>query len=167
MTDLNHSHTGANEEEELVTVLGHWSFDYTYFAGSHASRFFRELSHKRIMGTRCPQCQRLLVPARAFCASCFCRTGDWEAVGMEGNIDTFTITVQNFPGLPEPPLVLAYVTLDGADTALINFVKGVDLSDIESAAGKLLESPRVRVVFGSKPEGKVTDFCFELIPDST
>ena len=32
---------------ELITIPGRWEFDYTYFAGESASRFFRELGDNR------------------------------------------------------------------------------------------------------------------------
>lgn len=149
---------------DLITIQGRWSFAYTYFAGEVATRFFHELqAHRRIMGTRCPACKRLLVPARAFCDACMERTTDWQSVGPQGTLETFTIITTAFPGLPEPPIVMAYVTLDGADTALINVVLGEDLSDLQAAARRLNKQPRVTVRFIENPQGRITDFWFELI----
>ena len=150
-------------DTDLITIKGKWDFDYTYFAGESASRFFHELQrNKRIMGTRCPKCRRLLVPARAFCDPCMERTTEWEEVGLSGKVETFTIITTEFPGLPPPPIVMAYVTLDGADTALINLVSGLDLSDIEAAARRLNTNPRASVRFKNELKGRITDFTFEL-----
>lgn len=152
------------DDADLITIAGKWDFNYTYFAGESATRFFHELrDHQRIMGTHCPACKRLLVPARAFCDACMERTTTWQEVGPEGTLETFTIITAAFPGLPEPPIVMAYVTLDGADTALINMVHGLDLSDIEAAAKKLNTLPRVKVEFVDAPQGRITDFSFRLI----
>jgi uncharacterized OB-fold protein len=151
-------------DTELITIDGNWNFDFKYYAGKNASRFFHELrENRRIMGTRCSKCRRLLVPARSFCDACMERTNEWAEVGPEGTLETFTIITTNFPGLPPPPIVMAYVTLDGADTALINIVKGVDVSDIGVAAQKLNKLPRVKVKFIDEPKGRITDFSFELI----
>jgi uncharacterized protein len=151
-------------DTELITIDGNWNFDFKYYAGKSASRFFHELrENRRIMGTRCSKCRRLLVPARSFCDACMERTNEWAEVGPEGTLETFTIITTNFPGLPPPPIVMAYVTLDGADTALINIVKGVDVSDIGAAAQKLNKLPRVKVKFIDEPKGRITDFSFELI----
>jgi hypothetical protein len=148
---------------ELITIPGNWNFDYTYFAGEAASRFFAEIKDRqRIMGARCPACKRVLVPARAFCDACFKRTEDWVEVGPAGTIETFTIITAAFPGLPEPPIVMAYVTLDGADTALVNLVTGLDLSDIAAAAAMLQKQPRVQCTFVDEPAGRITDFVFVL-----
>jgi uncharacterized protein len=149
---------------DLITIDGNWNFDFKYYAGESASRFFHELrENRRIMGTRCSKCRRLLVPARSFCDACMERTDEWAEVGPEGTLETFTIIATSFPGLPPPPIVMAYVTLDGADTALINIVKGLDVSDIGAAAQKLNKLPRVKVKFIDEPKGRITDFSFELI----
>lgn len=148
---------------DLITIPGHWDFDYTYFAGESASRFFAELKgNRRIMGTRCTKCRRVLVPARAFCDACFVRTDEWVEVGPEGIVETFTIITAAFPGLPEPPIVMAYVTLDGADTALINVITELDVSDIEATAAEMQKQPRVRAQFIGAPQGRITDFSFVL-----
>jgi uncharacterized OB-fold protein len=157
--------TDSTQEEEwpLLRLPATWNFDYTYFAGETASRFFGELeTNARIMGRRCPSCDRLLVPARSFCDACYVATAAWEDVGPGGDIETFTIIEASFPGLPDPPLVIAFVTLDGADTALVNFVHGVDLSDIDGAAQYLFDHGRVRVEFAEQRNGRMTDFHFRL-----
>lgn len=151
-------------DTDLITIKGGWNFEYNYFAGETASRFFKELrENKRIMGTRCSKCERLLVPARSYCDACMAPTDEWVEVGPEGTLETFTIITAAFPGLPKPPIVMAYVTLDGADTALVNLVHGIDCSDIDAAAKQLNTLPRVRVEFIDDPQGRITDFSFRLI----
>jgi hypothetical protein len=147
---------------EPLTIDGHWAFDYRYFAGAAASRFFAELAARRIMGSRCPQCARVLVPARGFCDACFVETTDWVQVSSHGTLETFTILTTSFPGLPEPPLVVGYVALDGASTAVLNFVEGIDLTDPDAAGAALLRRPRVTARFKDSCEGRITDFVFTL-----
>ena len=152
-----------SEQIDLIQIPGNWNFDYTYFAGEAASRFFATLKQDRqIMGATCPSCKRVLVPARSFCDACFERTTDWVPVGPEGTLETFTIITAAFPGLPKPPIAMAYVTMDGADTALVNLVTGLDLSDINAAAARLQQQPRVRAAFIDEPQGRITDFSFVL-----
>jgi uncharacterized OB-fold protein len=148
---------------ELLTIPGNWNFDYRYFAGETASRFFAELKDNcRIMGTRCPKSGHVMVPARSFSDAEYAAATEWVETGPGGVLDVFTIVGTKFPGLPDPPFVIGYVTLDGADTAILNHVAGVDLSDIDRAADVLLKRPRVRAVFSQHREGRITDFHFEL-----
>jgi uncharacterized protein len=149
---------------DLIVIPGHWDFEYRYFAGETASRFFAEIARaERIYGTRCPSCRRVLVPARSFCDACYVATSDWQEVGPEGRLEMFTIIGTKFPGLPDPPFVIAYVTLDGADTAVINYVTGVDLGDLDRAAAFLMTRPRVRATFAAARQGRITDFHFALL----
>lgn len=149
--------------DDLLVIPGNWNFDYQYFAGETASRFFAELrDHRRIMGRRCPSCHRLLIPARSYCDACYVETGGWEEVGLSGTLEAFAIIMTQFPGLPAPPLATGFVTLDGADSAILNFIRGVDLSDPDAAGDRLLTRTRVDVVFADDPAGRITDFHFVL-----
>lgn len=148
---------------DFTTIPAKWDFEYNYFVGETAARFFREIRETgRIFGTRCPACERVLVPARSFCDACYVETTDWVEVGPAGTLEIFTIVGTKFPGLPDPPFVIGYVTLDGADTAMANYVVGADLSDLDAAAKALMPHPKVEVRFVEKREGRITDFHFEL-----
>ena len=151
-------------DTELVTVPGTWDFEYRYFAGETASEFFGRLREGEIVGRRCPECRRVLVPARSYCDRCFVETTDWVPVGTEGTVETFTVLTATFPGMPEPPLAIAYVTLDGAGTAVLNFVEGLDLTDLDATAAVMLRRPRAQVVFHDHRKGRMTDFHFRLAP---
>jgi uncharacterized OB-fold protein len=148
------------DEAPLVTIPGQWDFGYTYFAGATASRFFHELKNKRIVGSVCPSCARVLVPARGFCDACFVAATELREVGLAGTVECFTILTEPFPKLPDPPLVVGLVMLDGASSAVLNAITGVDLSDVDAAAQLLLSGPRVRVEFKDECEGRITDFHF-------
>lgn len=149
--------------EDLLVLPGNWNFDYQYFAGETATRFFAELrDNRRIMGRRCDGCSRLLVPARSYCDACYLETGEWQEVGLEGTLDAFAILLAPFPGLPDPPLAIGFVTLDGADSAILNFIRGLDLSDPDAAGDVLFKRSRVRVVFEDQPLGRITDFHFTV-----
>ena len=41
-------------------------------------------------------------------------------------------------------------------------MRGLDLSDLPAAAARLQPGARVRVVFKDTPEGRITDFHYEL-----
>jgi len=150
--------------EELVTIHDRWDIPYDYSAGVCASKFFVELrDHKRLMATKCSKCGRVLMPPRSFCERCFVKAEEWVEVGPEGTIETFTIVLEKFAGNPDPPFALAYVKLDGADTAMLNYVRGLDFSDVARLAYRIRIGTRVKVVYKDKREGKITDFEYELL----
>ncbi|HEX76818.1 MAG TPA: Zn-ribbon domain-containing OB-fold protein [Dehalococcoidia bacterium] len=150
--------------EELVFIPGRWDITYNYAAGKVSSKFFAELrDNKRLMGIKCSRCGRVMMPPRGFCERCFAPAGEWVEVGPEGTIQAFTITVEKFEGNPDPPFAVAYVQLDGADTAMLNYVRGLDFSDLNRAAESLRVGTRVRVVYKEQRAGEVTDFEYELV----
>ena len=89
-------------------------------------------------------------------------TTDWVEVGPGGRIECFTITYEQFNTLPDPPYAFGYVQLDGADTAIGGYFKGIDLTDPARAAEKLKIGTRVMTRFADKRVGDVLDFWFEL-----
>jgi Predicted nucleic-acid-binding protein containing a Zn-ribbon len=120
------------------------------------------MEREEILGKKCPKCKRILLPPRSFCERCFIETTEWVRVGREGKIQAFTIVYEKFEGLPDPPYTVAYVLLDGASTAMVNFVRGLDLSDLNRALKRIKIGAKVKVAFKRKREGRITDFWYEV-----
>lgn len=138
-----------------------WDLAYSHALGETTSRFLHGLSEGKILGRRTKD-GRVLVPARSFDDRHSEPTEDWVEVANTGVIEMFTIVYEPFAGLPEPPYALAYVLLDGADTALVGYVRGTDLSDPAAAATALAIDTRVVVKFAEKPTGTAADYWFEV-----
>ena len=145
-------------QEEPLMIPGHWDIPYRHTAGKAASRFLRELKDNRhIMGLRCPKCQRVLVPPRSFCERCFVPIDDWVEVKDRGTLATFTIVYEQFSGLPPPPYCVGLIQLEGADTALMHYVGGVDLADLEKAKAAIHVGMVLKAVWKDEREGRITD----------
>lgn len=140
-----------------------WDLSYRHALGETVGTFLEGLKERRLLGRHCSGCDRVLFPARSFCDRCHASTDKWAEVQPQGRIEMFTIVYEPFRGIRvEAPYVLAYALLDGADTATVGYVKGLDLSDPRAAVEQLSGSPAVDVRFADQPEGQVTDFWFEL-----
>jgi uncharacterized OB-fold protein len=158
----------AKEKEvELITVPDKWEIPYAYSAGETISRFLIELrDNARIMATKCPKCQRILLPPRSFCATCFISLKDqWVEIEPVGELVTYSLCTEPIMGAPKPPYIVCFVTLGGSSTPMAQFLKGVDLSDIEKTIKELKVGMPVRAVFKKKAErkGSILDFHIELI----
>jgi uncharacterized OB-fold protein len=135
--------------------------------GTTATRFFNVLrTEGRLSARRCPACQRALVPPRANCDRCFVETEEWVACGDSGILEAFTIVAQSFVGLPEAPYCFGYVRPDGADTAILNYIRGIDLTDIDRAAAQLAVGAPMKIAFASTRQGQMSDFWFEPTLDA-
>jgi uncharacterized OB-fold protein len=150
----------AIREENVI--YGEWHVRYKYSIGKVAGKFFDGLKEKKILATHCGICGLSFLPPRAYCERSFVPCDGWVEAGHEGVIEASTIVTAAFENLPAPPYAIAYVRLDGASTALINFVRGLDLTDVRRAAKLLEPGTRVRVQFKEKPEGRITDFHYVL-----
>lgn len=138
-----------------VIVQGKVDLPFSYAAGRTASRFFVALrDHQKIMGKRCPQCGRVIVPAQLFCKECFVDTTEWVEVGPQGTLITFTVVYRKEPHHPEEtPFAYGIVKLDGADTSMVHLLGEVEPVDIK-------EGMRLRAVFREKPEGNILDIAY-------
>jgi uncharacterized OB-fold protein len=97
--------------------------DYTFTAGEATSRFLRGIKEKRILGERCPVCQKVYVPPRGACPEDGVPTAEQVEVKDTGIVTTFCVVNLDFTGRgQEIPYVSATVLLDGSDIGLFGLV---------------------------------------------
>jgi len=148
---------------ELMTRVERWDITYRHALGETASWFFAQIrDRKQIYGRRDPKSGRVLCPPRAFSDQTLQPTNEWVPVGPRGKIECFTIVYEPFKDLPEPPYAFGYVLLEGADTAIGGYFKGVDLSDGAVAATRLAIGTPVMTQFAEHRTGDVLDFWFTV-----
>lgn len=148
-----------SDHVERMVLQGKIDLPFSYSAGKTASRFFVELrDRQRIMGKRCPQCQKVIVPPQLFCKECFVETDEWVEVGPEGTLVTFTVVYHRENHHPkEAPLAYGIIKLDGADTSIVHFLS-------ETEVTKLEHGMRVRAVFSEERKGHILDIeCFRPV----
>jgi len=148
---------------ELMKRQETWNITYTHALGETASYFYAQIrDNAKVFGRRCAKSGRVLVPPRAFSDQTLQPTTEWVEVGPGGRIEAFSIVYEQFQNLPDPPYAFGYVLLDGADTALGGFFRGVDLKDPAKAAEALKIGTRVVTKFAEKRTGDVLDFWYEI-----
>jgi uncharacterized OB-fold protein len=113
---------------EAIAWRGDIPITSRYTAGIAGERFFREIKdHARIVGTRCDACGLTYVPAAMFCERCFAELKEWVAVAGRGRVFTFTVLYRDLDEkVLDPPVILAYVKLDGADGGLVHYIGEAD-----------------------------------------
>lgn len=125
-----------------------------YTFGVAGERFFRAIKDEgKILGTRCPQCNHLYVPAALFCERCLSELSEWIDVGTNGEVHTFTLLYENYDGSPrETPEVVAFIRL--GDGGLVH-----RLSEIAPEAVKI--GMKVEAVFKAQVEreGSILDIA--------
>jgi len=155
------SNAKAGAQGDIVT--DHVMLRYDYALGEVAGRFMRGLQEGKILATRCSKSGLTYLPPRSYCERTFEKCDSWVEAALEGVIEASTIVVRGFEGKRKPPVAIAFVRLDGTDSAIGNYVDGLDLSDFDTAMKKLAPGKRVRVNFAKAREGRITDFSFGCI----
>ncbi|MEA3221822.1 MAG: Zn-ribbon domain-containing OB-fold protein [Thermodesulfobacteriota bacterium] len=140
---------------EPFEVDQHITANSTYYAGDMGSRFYIALRDKRkILGVRCPKCNKVYWPPRSTCGICFSKLSEMVEIGPCGTLETFTLVTYSEPVHPrKAPFIYGIVKLDGADTGMAHFIDEVDFSKIHIGM-------RVRPVFAKERKGNILDIQY-------
>jgi uncharacterized OB-fold protein len=127
----------------------------TYSAGAVGSRFLIALrDKKKIMGMRCPTCNRVYVPARSSCKDCFSQLDEWVEVSDMGTLQTYTICHEANRVQPVAvPIVYGIIQLDGADNGFVHMLGEVEPEQLRIGM-------RVQAVFKEKREASILDIKY-------
>lgn len=144
----------AKKKEEMV-IDGAINISYKWSVGKAGERFFSEIrDNKRIMGAKCRQCGRILVPPRIFCEECFVEDMEWVEVEPQGTLATFGDSYFSTDGKRlKDPWMLGIVRLKGTDGGLIHFIGEARPEDLK--IGMSME-----IVFKDKREGNIHDIQY-------
>lgn len=105
--------------------------DYTFTAGEATTRFLRGIENRRILGERCPVCQKVYVPPRGSCPIDGVPTAEQVELPHTGIVTTFCVVNLQFYGQElEVPYVCATVLLDGADIGLFGLVQEIPFDQV-------------------------------------
>ena len=124
------AHRAATETEPVRKIRTPIRLDYTITAGEAQSRFLRGIAAGKILGQRCPECEKVYVPPRGACPTCGVPTTDDVELGSKGTVTTFCVVNIPFAGSVEVPYVCASVLLDGADVTLFHLVQEAPVDEV-------------------------------------
>ena len=142
------------------TITEHVTLRYDYSLGEVAGKFMNGLKEGKILATRCSKSGLTYLPPRSYCERSFEPCDSWVEAGLSGVIEASTIVVRGFEGKRKPPVAIAFVKLDGIDSAIGNYVDDLDYADLDAAQKRIAPGTRVQVRFASTREGRITDFSF-------
>jgi uncharacterized protein len=164
---------GPVSGEPLTVLRSPLRLDYTHTAGETSSRFLRGFLEGKILGGRCPECDKVYVPMRAYCPICVSpMTGEIE-LPDRGTITKFCIVNLPFAArIIEIPYVSASIVLDGADVPIFHLIQEIayDQIRIGMRVEAVWESPEERVpgmesIMHFRPDGQ-PDVEIDLFEDA-
>ncbi|MBW1682001.1 MAG: Zn-ribbon domain-containing OB-fold protein [Deltaproteobacteria bacterium] len=131
---------------------------YELALGPTVHRFFEGFKQRKILGTRCHACGRVLVPARSFCPRCFVDMNEWVEVSQEGRVLSWAVTNYEYFGMPtKPPFIQSLILLGGTDCGFMHLIGGVDLSDVDRVGRIVKTGMTVRAVWRESRTGCIMD----------
>ncbi|HEX2738682.1 MAG TPA: Zn-ribbon domain-containing OB-fold protein [Acidimicrobiia bacterium] len=123
--------TEAGTPGPVTSMSAPVRLDYDISAGTAASRFLRGVAQKKLLGQRCPVCQKVYVPPRGSCPIHGVATDEEVEVGPAGTVTTFCVVNIAFSDLaPEIPYVCAQVLLDRANIAFFGLIAEVPAKEV-------------------------------------
>ena len=118
-------------EPAITGIVSPVRLQYQYAASPEESKFFRGLAEGKLLGQRCPKCQKVYVPPRGACPVDGVPTAEEVELPDRGTVTTFCVVNVPFQGQQIPiPYVSAYVLLDGADIAFLHLILETDAADV-------------------------------------
>jgi uncharacterized OB-fold protein len=116
---------------EVTGIVSPVKLAYDYAASPEETKFFRGLAEGKILGQRCPVCEKVYVPPRGACPVDGVPTTDEIELPDHGTVTTYCVVNVPFQGQTIPiPYVSAYVLLDGADIAFLHLILDIDAADV-------------------------------------
>ncbi len=148
-------------EKEYRTSRHDTVLPYNWALGPTWTKFFDGLKKGKIFGTRCKKCNKVLVPARTFCPSCYEDMEEWVELPQEGSIETWCLVNYEYYGqVKKAPYIIGQIRLDKSDCSLTHFIGGLDLSDPDKVGAKMKTVSRVKAVWSKEKHGDIYDIAY-------
>lgn len=117
--------------EPLVEVITPVTLEYLYTPGESPSQFLRHIPDGKLLGRRCPKCEKVYAPPRGACSMCGALFGEEVLIADEGTVTTFCVVNINFAQRAvELPYVCAEILFDGSDITAQLLLQGVDPAEV-------------------------------------
>jgi uncharacterized OB-fold protein len=117
-------------------IFNEWNpnAQYAWDAGVAIGRYLTELKEGRLIGVRCNQCRRTVIPPRNFCEWCFRPMDDWVALPDTGTVNTFSLcyVTWDMQVLTEPQIP-AVIDIDGTrpSVGIMHMLGEVEPDDVK------------------------------------
>jgi uncharacterized protein len=131
---------------------------YGWDTGEAIGRYLAELKEGRLIARSCRKCERVMIPPRMFCESCFRPTDDWVYVKDSGTVNTFSLCYVSWDVRRlKQPEIPAVIEIDGASPGMgiLHLIRKVNPKNVHIGM-------RVAAVWKppSQRTGSITDIAY-------
>ena len=157
---------GDIKEQELLVLKKTISVNQRFATGPYMGKFLRALKDKKIIGTKCPKCGRIQLPAREVCSECRVRSDEWVEVGPKGQVRYMDYAYYASPDpltgeTRETPYGSIHVRLDGCkgNETFTHFIRRDQIDRIQMGWTEK-SGTRVRPVWNENRTGSINDILY-------
>ena len=153
--------TALNKVTDVPNIKYTPDLRYSWDNGEALTTYLDGFKHGKIRGSHCPECNRMMIPARSFCELCNLHHVDsYYDLADSGTVETFTLSYINWDSssLPKGQVnIFAVISIDGIteEMGLVHMLGDVKPEDVKIGM-------KVKAVWKPKAEreGKVTDIKY-------
>jgi uncharacterized OB-fold protein/putative sterol carrier protein len=159
----------GEKEQELLVLKKTISVEQRFATGPVMGKFLNGLKNKKIVGLKCPDCGKIMLPAVEVCAECRVRASEWVEVGPKGQVRYMEYVYYASPDpltgeTRETPYGMLNILLDGCkgNETFAHLIRRDQLDRIQYGWN---ETPgtRVRPVWNKNRTGSIHDIeYFEI-----
>ena len=121
----------SDEKKSVKAIVTPTRLEYDISPGMATTRSLLGMQEGRILGQRCPECNKVYVPPRGSCPRCGVFTQDEVEVDDKGTVTTFCIVRVPSSNIDlELPYTAAHILLDGADIPLFSLIQECKVEDV-------------------------------------
>ncbi len=120
------------KDKDVWVYEGQIHIPNTYTAGELGTEVLTRLrDDEKIIGTKCPDCNTVYVPARSTCMKCFGKMDQCVEVGETGTVMTYAASHHDNKMGPVDTPIHAIIKLDGADNGFVHLLGEVEEEKID------------------------------------
>jgi uncharacterized OB-fold protein len=113
-----------------IVMKWHYEIDYIH-SYAQDSPFFAGLANRKLLGSKCTECNYVYATPRSHCMDCGGKT-EWMELPQEGRVHTFTTCFFGSEAfLKETPYTLILVEFDGVDTLFLSRIVGCEPDEVK------------------------------------
>ena len=146
-----------SEDKVIVTNKGPVRAEFAFWVGQYMNKFYDALENKKIIGNKCPKCEKIFVPPRKICGKCnetLALDDNWVQLADTGILKNFTITYYKVNDRSsrkvKKPQIIGMVQIDGSDTAIVYRLLDIEPEDVKIGM-------KLKIDWEEKPKGDPSD----------
>ena len=125
------------KDGSVLTLPCNPKLQYAWDTGQAVGRYLEGLKEGKLIGKKCNECNRIMIPPRMFCELCYRPSDEWVTLKDTGTVNTFSVCYVNWDAsrLPQgaKPHLPAVIEIDGASEGMgiLHLLGEVDPKDIK------------------------------------